>query len=54
VVVYLGEAQILVRKVAQLFQGGVDAGFAAGDGLEEGTQSLFVDVVTSLFLFAAI
>jgi len=40
VVVELGEAKILVGKVAQLFEGGFDAQRAAGDGLEEGFQLL--------------
>jgi hypothetical protein len=54
VVVYLGEAEVLVGQVAQSFQGGVDAGIAGGDGLKEGAQGVFVDAVTSLWSIAAI
>jgi len=40
VVVYLREAQVLVGEMAQVIEGGFNAKSAAGDGFEEGFESV--------------
>jgi hypothetical protein len=47
VVVNLGEADVLVREQAQVFDRGLDAGRARRDGIEEVAKLLLVDGAAS-------